>query len=143
MCDTKQTFSVRVIVKSRSAMLNKSLVKLTCETTQLSPLLSQTQAKNQRFQMLFNPEHFKMGDFDTVMKSTTLDVFKPWNEYKLKNDKLLIFNPSKVKSADLSNAEPASTEMAQWYISVTLGIRDIRWDYLTLKTMNTRTKIKS
>jgi len=113
MVDTKQTSSVRVIVKSRSVMLNKSLVKLTCETTEVSPLLSQAQDKNQRFQMLFNPEHFKMGDFDTVMKSTTLDVFKPWNEYKLKNDKLLIFNPSKVKSADLSNAEPASTEMAQ------------------------------
>jgi len=113
MCDTKQTSSVRVIVKSRSVMLNKSLVKLTCETTQLSPLLSQTQAKNQRFQMLFNPEHFKMGDFDTVMKSTTLDVFKPWNEYKLKEDELLIFNPSKVKNADLPHAEPASTEMAQ------------------------------
>jgi len=110
MCDTKQTSSVRVIVKSRSVMLNKSLVKLTCETTQLSPL-SQSQAKKQRFQMLFNPEHFKMGDFDTVMKSTTLDVFKPWNEYKLKDDELLIFNPSKVKSVDLSNAAPASTEL--------------------------------
>ena len=74
---------------------NGSLVKLSCALNPENSAASSS--KYGKFDLLLNPCHFKVGDLSKVKTSKTIEIARPWNEYRTKNGTRLLFNPSKVK----------------------------------------------